>query len=118
MDYTIIGAEVNLAARLESVAEPGSIVMSYETYALVREIVAAHALAPLVVKGIPREIVPYVLDGALEESGAPRRIFSEHGSGIDLYLDVDSLDAEEQARARAILLEAAEALEPPRDRPR
>ncbi len=118
MDYTIIGAEVNLAARLESVAEPGSIVMSYETYALVRQIVSAHALAPLSVKGIPREIVPYVLDGALEESGGPRRIFSEHGSGIDLYLDVDSLDAQGQARARAMLLEAAEALAPPRDEPR
>lgn len=115
MDYTIIGAEVNLAARLESVAEPGSIVMSYETYALVREIVAAHALAPLNVKGIPREIVPYVVDGALEEAGGSRHIFSEHGTGIDLYLDVDALDAGEQARARAILLEAAEALAPPHE---
>jgi class 3 adenylate cyclase len=31
MDYTIIGAEANLAARLQSVAEPGGIVLSYET---------------------------------------------------------------------------------------
>ena len=35
MDYTIIGAEANLAARLQSIAEPGGIVLSYETYALV-----------------------------------------------------------------------------------
>jgi adenylate cyclase len=33
MDYTIQGAEVNLAARLQSIAEPGHIVISYETYA-------------------------------------------------------------------------------------
>lgn len=33
MDYTIIGAEANLAARLESIAEPGGVVLSYETYA-------------------------------------------------------------------------------------
>src|SRR5216683_1925423 len=39
MDYTIIGAEANLAARLQSIAEPGHVVVSYETYALVREIV-------------------------------------------------------------------------------
>ena len=30
MDYTIIGAEANLAARLQSIAEPGGIVLSYE----------------------------------------------------------------------------------------
>ena len=42
MDYTIIGAEANLAARLQSIAEPGHIVISYETYALVRRIVVAH----------------------------------------------------------------------------
>src|SRR6516162_3689952 len=36
MDYTIIGVEANLAARLQSIAEPGQIVVRYETYALVR----------------------------------------------------------------------------------
>ena len=45
MDYTIIGAEANLAARLQSIAEPGQIVLSYETYALVRDLVVAHAAA-------------------------------------------------------------------------
>ena len=37
MDYTIIGPEVNLAARLEQAAEPGGILISGETYALVRD---------------------------------------------------------------------------------
>ena len=37
MDYTIIGNEVNLAARLQSVVEPGGILLSHETNALVRE---------------------------------------------------------------------------------
>ena len=36
MDYTIIGAEANLAARLQSIAEPGQIVLSYETYEIGR----------------------------------------------------------------------------------
>ena len=61
MEYTIIGAEANLAARLQSIAEPGEIVMSYETYALVKDIVSAHALPPISVKGITREVVPYVI---------------------------------------------------------
>ena len=29
MDYTVIGAEANLAARLEQTAAPGTIVLSY-----------------------------------------------------------------------------------------
>ena len=41
MDYTIIGAEANLAARLQTIADPGGIVLSYETYALVRDLVRA-----------------------------------------------------------------------------
>jgi class 3 adenylate cyclase len=41
LQYTIIGAEVNLATRLQSIAEPSGIVLSYETYSLVRKHVKA-----------------------------------------------------------------------------
>jgi adenylate cyclase len=37
MDYTIIGGSVNLASRPEAAATPGEILMSYETYANVRD---------------------------------------------------------------------------------
>src|SRR5438045_5186387 len=63
MDYTIIGAEANLAARLQSIAEPGHIVVSYETYALVREMVGGRTLPPISMKGISREVVPYAIEG-------------------------------------------------------
>jgi adenylate cyclase len=65
MDYTIIGAEANLAARLQSIAGPGHIVVSYETYALARDILVAQALSPIQMKGISREVVPYVVKGTL-----------------------------------------------------
>ena len=58
MDYTIIGAESNLAARLQSVAEPGHIVVSYETFALVRDTVVAHALPPITMRGIVGTLLP------------------------------------------------------------
>ena len=51
MDYTIIGAEANLAARLQAVAQAGHIVVSYETYALVRDTVVAQALPPITHEG-------------------------------------------------------------------
>lgn len=63
MDYTIIGAEANLAARLQSIAESGGIVISYETFALVRDVISAHSLPPITMKGISREVIPYSVDG-------------------------------------------------------
>ncbi|WP_296434105.1 adenylate/guanylate cyclase domain-containing protein, partial [Rhizobium sp. UBA1881] len=65
MDYTIIGAEANLAARLQSIAEGGKIVISYETYALVKDMVDATPLPPITMKGIQREIVPYAVNGLI-----------------------------------------------------
>ena len=66
MDYTIIGAEANLAARLQSIAEPGGIVVSYETFALASDVIAAHPLAPITMKGISREVIPYSVDNVLD----------------------------------------------------
>lgn len=111
MDYTAIGAEVNLAARLESIAEPGHIIISYETYALVRDIVAARALPQISVKGISRTVVPYVVEGVLDEAGRKIEIFSEHTAGLDFYLDPRAVDATAIERIRATLRNAIAALE-------
>ncbi|MEL7081946.1 MAG: adenylate/guanylate cyclase domain-containing protein, partial [Pseudomonadota bacterium] len=50
LDYTIIGAEANLAGRLQSIAQPGEIIMSYETYVHVSDLFEATKLEPLRVK--------------------------------------------------------------------
>jgi class 3 adenylate cyclase len=111
MDYTIIGAEANLAARLQSIAEPGNIVVSFETYALVRDIVAVRRLAPISMKGISREVVPYAIEGILDASGCAPRIFSEHLAGLDLDLDPSVVEAGDAERIKALLRDAVTALE-------
>lgn len=111
MDYTILGAEANLAARLQSIAPAGGIVVSYETYALVRDIVAGHALAPVSMKGIAREVVPYEIDGLLDESGNTLQVFSEHAAGLDLYLDLGRIDADAARNLRGVLHQAISALD-------
>ncbi len=111
MDYTIIGVEANLAARLQSIAEPGQIVVSYETYALVRETFAAHPLPRIRMKGISRPVVPYVIEGTLEETGQASRLFSEHMPGLDLYLDPAALNEEAKAQTRSLLKKAIAALD-------
>ena len=111
MDYTIIGLEANLAARLQSIAEPGHIVVSYETYALVRHTVAAHPMPPITMKGIAREVVPYAVEGTLEGLGAKSEIFSKHLVGVDFYLDPRRVPVDTSARLRQVLQRAITALD-------
>lgn len=103
MDYTIIGAEANLAARLQSIAEPGGIVMSYETYALVRDVVRANPLPPITMKGISREVVPYAVDGLLDEMKQRPHVISEQDKGVELFLDLDVMDRESAERTKKML---------------
>jgi len=111
MEYTIIGAEANLAARLQTIAAPGHIVASYETYALVRDILVAHALPPITMKGISREIIPYAVEGMLDGDGKKIEIFSEHMTGLDFYLDPRMVTAGSAEHIRTLLRDALSALD-------
>jgi adenylate cyclase len=113
MDYTIIGAEANLAARLQSIAEPGHVVISYETFALVRDMVVAHALPPITMKGISREVIPYSVEGMLDAEGQASKVFSAHMTGLDFYLDPRMVNASSAERIRTVLQQALAALEKP-----
>jgi len=57
--YTIIGPNVNLAARLEPSADPGKTLISESTYRLVGNDVACSAHGNIRVKGIERDITTY-----------------------------------------------------------
>jgi class 3 adenylate cyclase len=110
MDYTIIGAEANLAARLQSIAEPGGICLSYETYALVRDMVRARPLPAIAMKGISREVVPYAVEGLLSDLAQRPQVISEHATGLDFFLDLEAIDDKAAERVKQRLAEALLAL--------
>jgi len=69
IDYTIIGSQVNIAARLETAAAPGQILISHETYALVKEKIHCVRKKPLALKGIAYPLMTYeAVDFAAGES--------------------------------------------------
>lgn len=61
-EYTAMGMQVNLAARLESACKPGRILISHTTWALVREEFSCPPLGKIEVKGYHRPVSVYEVD--------------------------------------------------------
>jgi class 3 adenylate cyclase/tetratricopeptide (TPR) repeat protein len=63
IEYTAMGDVANVAARLQSIAEPGSIVVSEATYRQLSDAFAARALGATDVKGRSAPVAAYVVTG-------------------------------------------------------
>ena len=88
MDYTIIGNEVNLAARLQSATEPGSILLSHETNALVQGLVMTEEQPPITVKGFPKPISGYKIVGTFDDLVKEGRVVLEERDGLHVLVDL------------------------------
>jgi class 3 adenylate cyclase len=92
MDYTIIGGAVNLAARLESAAEPGTILIAHETWALVKDAVMAKEMPPLNVKGIAQPLHAYEVLGLRQQP--PTKVIHRNVDGMRITIDLGRSDRE------------------------
>ncbi|GGB58212.1 hypothetical protein GCM10011316_32820 [Roseibium aquae] len=84
LDYTIIGRGVNTAARLESAATPGDILISYETFLQVQDEIACEKAGEIQVKGLAYPLSTYTVLGDRATIGAPAVMDLE---GISRQLD-------------------------------
>ncbi len=113
MDYTIIGSAVNTASRLESLASPGGILISYETFAHVREQVYCEEHGETEVKGIAYPVATYKVIDTQETLGRERRQFREHHPAVKVELDLDAMTSDDRRQALDILRRAEAMLSPP-----
>jgi adenylate cyclase len=103
LDYTIIGGAVNTASRLEAVATPGDILISYETFAQVSEHIACEQHGQVTVKGLAYPVTAYRVVDAYENLQAERRHFCEDHPKVKVDLDIEAMTSDDRDQATAIL---------------
>ncbi len=63
IEYTVLGGAVNLAARLETTAEPGTILIADSTRLLIKDMADVTAMGEITPKGFARPVACYRLNG-------------------------------------------------------
>ncbi|WP_419769196.1 MAG: adenylate/guanylate cyclase domain-containing protein [Candidatus Marinarcus sp.] len=87
LDYTIIGGVVNLASRLESNATLDQILISSETYMLIKENIQCTKKEELTLKGIAHPIQTYEV-----LSGSGNSTIIKEENGFNLMVDLNEID--------------------------
>lgn len=95
MDYTIIGREVNLASRLESTAQAGEILISYETYSLTNDLVKSDAKGRVAMKGFSRPIEIFQVVDFYTNLRLKERQVQYEMPGFVMLLDKNSIQSKD-----------------------
>jgi PAS domain S-box-containing protein len=105
MDYTMVGGTVNLASRLEHEAPPGGVLISFETYAHVKDDVRCEERGRVQVKGIAEPVATYAVIGLHQDL---EKADTRH---LKLELEVDRMSDDERKAAADALRRALGLLE-------
>jgi class 3 adenylate cyclase/tetratricopeptide (TPR) repeat protein len=99
MDYTAVGQTTHLAARMEQMAMPGTILLTAEALRLAEGYVQVRAVGPVPIKGLERPVEVYEVTG----SGPVRsRLQASAARGLTRFVGRDAeLGALRQALERA-----------------
>jgi class 3 adenylate cyclase/tetratricopeptide (TPR) repeat protein len=98
MDYTAVGQTTHLAARMEQMATPGTILLAPATLRLAEGYVQVMARGPVAVKGLPDPVEIYALTGA---SAQRSRLHVAAARGLTRFVGRDA-EIEQIRRALAL----------------
>jgi class 3 adenylate cyclase len=112
MDYTVIGGAVNLASRLEQEAWPGSVLISHETYAHVRDEIHCEERGRTRIRGMAYPVATYeVIRMRADIAAVARSPIRADLPNLRLELQPESMSADERQEAAATLRHALDILE-------
>ncbi len=100
----LTGDAVNTAARLETAAQPGEVLIGADTYRLVRDAVDVESVEPRTLKGKAEPVECYRLVGVLAGTAAPPRAFTSPIVGRERELEDLERAFERSVQDRTCLL--------------
>src|SRR5215831_14803280 len=98
MDYTVVGQTARLAARLEQMAKPGSVLTTADTLELAEGYLAMKPLGPVPVKGLANPVQIYEVTGA---GVARTRLQAAAGRGLTRFVG-RNVELEQLRRAQQL----------------
>jgi PAS domain S-box-containing protein len=112
LDYTIVGGAVNLASRLESAAGVDEILISEDTFSLIKEVILCEPNEEITVKGMAYPIQTYTVKDLIETIQEEQEHITAQLKGFNLSIDFQKLDYSDKLYAREMLEKAMSILEP------
>jgi class 3 adenylate cyclase len=110
LDYTALGASVNLASRLESAGKPGEILISHETWALIKDVILCKDNGQIKAKGFSYPIQVYQVIDFRKNLAGKKSYLSETMEGFSMHLDLEKIKNYDQDQVIDKLEAAAEIL--------
>ncbi|AMX02786.1 adenylate/guanylate cyclase domain-containing protein [Microbulbifer thermotolerans] len=108
--YTVMGTHVNLAARLEGAAQPGEILISHETWAMIKHSVMCRDKGHITVKGFSSPVKVYQVTDLRKNLGGQQSYLEDHAPGFSMHLDLDKIRNYDKERVLQTLEKAASTL--------
>jgi adenylate cyclase len=111
LDYTIVGGAVNLASRLETAAGIDQILISEDTFSLIKDVVRCESNEEITVKGIAYPIKTYTVLDLIDTIHEEQEHIKAKLKGFNLSIDFQKLGYTDKLYAREMLEKAMAQLE-------
>ena len=112
LDYTIVGGAVNLASRLETAATVDEILVSEDTFSLIKDVIVCEPAEEITVKGIAYPVKTYTVVDLVESIKEEQEHIKARLKGFNLSIDFQKLNYSDKLYAREMLEKAMSILEP------
>lgn len=110
MDYTIIGRDANLASRLQNAADPDEILISNDTYLLVRDKIMCREKGTIRLRGIANPVQVWQVVDFRADMGAQSSWIEHELDGFAMLMDINKVKNYDKDRIVKALEQATQRL--------